>query len=489
MHDLKNIHAAMALEFPSLATDKSKFSSVDSRGTIKPLKILFVVRRAEMFRFQTILQALARCGHTVLFLFDKHWTRASDKELLVEFGNSMQTLVSRPAVARHDQWRTFLFFFRELRTYRRYLIVEHQSPFYLKRWAGYLPRRLRIIVQKKFVERLLKRNITGALFNFIERMIPPDATIVNDIIAFAPDVVFASPTTLRFSSSDLEYMKAAKALTIPTAVLALTWDNLTTKGLLHVIPDRLFVWNTIQKKEAEIQHNVRAKTIVITGSPTFDALFSNIKPSVSRENFCKQYDLKSEYPFILYLGTSKNLTPDERDLIKSLRYALDHAEDKCMKNMQIVMRPHPANSMVYQGFEQEGIVRIPKIGETPGTSEALQLFYDSLFYAIAAVGVNTSAMIDAIIWNKPVVAFLAPRYKETQLETQHFQQLLAYDVVERATTPEECVERIQVLYNGHDMRQEKRLKLVDEFIRPRGREYEVADIIVQEIEKLAYIKD
>lgn len=450
----------------------------------KSLKILFVIRGAEIFHFQAILRALARRGHRIIFLFDKRWTKPLDLKKVVEFAKGVSELEYRYAVARNDRWRVFLFFFRELRTYRRYLIGENQSPFYLKRWAGYLPRRLRITVERKPIAWLLKTNLVGRIFSLIEYMIPPDGAVVSDIRAIGPDAVFASPTNLRFSSCDLEYLKAAKTLHLPNAVFALTWDNLSTKGLLHIIPDRLFVWNETQKKEAVAQHHVPSSRIAVTGTPTFDALFQDLQPSMSREDFCKQYNLKSEDPFILYLGTSRNLAPDERELMRSLRAALDQSSDERMRRMQIVMRPHPANFKVYQEFEQKGFALVPRMGETPDTSHALQLFYDSLFYATAAVGVNTSAMIDAIILGHPVVAFLSPQYKETQSQTQHFQQLLGYDVVERAITPEECVGRILMLSEGNDTRGKKRDDFVMSFIRPRGRDRAVGEIIAEEIESI-----
>ena len=451
----------------------------------KPLKILFVVRAAEIFHHQAMLRILTSRGHSVLFLFDKHRSQPGDLKKVDEFAVGNSRMKHRPAVARNDKWCFFLFFLRELRTYRRYLVVEKQSPFYLRRWAGYLPRRLRSIVELWPVNWMLKLSIAGKMFALLERAIPPDARIMEDIRAFAPDVVFCSPTTLRFSSCDLEYLKAAVKLKIPSAVFALTWDNLTTKGLLHVVPDRLFVWNETQKKEAEIQHNVPCDRIVVSGSPTFDALFTDLKPSVTRDEFCVRYNLRSEDPFILYLGTSRNLAPDERDLIISLRRALDQSPDERMRRMQIAMRPHPANFRIYQDFGQKGITLVPKFGETPDTNSALQLFYDSLFYASASVGVNTSAMIDAIILGHPVVAFLSPQYNETQSQTQHFQQLLGYDVVERAVTAQECVERIKDLDEGRDTRKEKRRQFVSDFIRPQGIKKAVAEIIVDEIEKMA----
>ena len=64
-----------------------------------------------------------------------------------------------------------------------------------------------------------------------------------------PDIVLVSPL-VRFGSEQSDWVKSAKALGIPVGFPVFSWDNLTTKGIIHVAPDRVFVWNDVQKREA-----------------------------------------------------------------------------------------------------------------------------------------------------------------------------------------------------------------------------------------------
>ncbi len=70
----------------------------------------------------------------------------------------------------------------------------------------------------------------------IETLVPPDPGITRWLEDYRPDVVVASPFIFPVSK-ELEYIKAAKALSIPTVGAVLSWDNLTSKGTFHVIPD------------------------------------------------------------------------------------------------------------------------------------------------------------------------------------------------------------------------------------------------------------
>jgi hypothetical protein len=69
-------------------------------------------------------------------------------------------------------------------------------------------------------------------------------------------VVLVTPL-VELGSDQPDWIKSARALGIPVGFPVFSWDNLTTKGVLHVQPDRLFVWNDIQRREAIEYHNVR----------------------------------------------------------------------------------------------------------------------------------------------------------------------------------------------------------------------------------------
>ena len=84
-----------------------------------------------------------------------------------------------------------------------------------------------------------------------------------------PDVVVASPYIFSLSR-EVEYVKAARSLGIPTVVVVLSWDNLTSKGTFHVLPDLTLVWNSALAEEAASLHDVPKEKLVVTGAPVFD---------------------------------------------------------------------------------------------------------------------------------------------------------------------------------------------------------------------------
>ena len=69
-------------------------------------------------------------------------------------------------------------------------------------------------------------------------------------------------------------MKSARALGIPVGFPVFSWDNLTTKGIVHVHPDCVFVWNDVQKREATEYYGFRPRSVVITGAPRFDSFLA-----------------------------------------------------------------------------------------------------------------------------------------------------------------------------------------------------------------------
>ncbi len=53
-----------------------------------------------------------------------------------------------------------------------------------------------------------------------------------------------------------EIVKAARSLGIPSGFLVYSLDNLSNKARIHVAPDRTFVWNEFQAREAVELHGI-----------------------------------------------------------------------------------------------------------------------------------------------------------------------------------------------------------------------------------------
>lgn len=453
-----------------------------------PLRILFISRSATYIHsYASIMEALIRRGHTVRLLFDRRWSADDSFEPIELFRQQFPQFSYGWAVSRCDRWRNMLFYAREVRTYRRYLSVKEQvqSSYYKDRWKSYLPKKLQRIFARPVGKMMLMSKLCGLALAAFEKIVPSDAGIRADILGFNPDVVVPAPTNMRFSSADLEYLKAAKSLGIPTVLPVLSWDNLTTKGLIHVRPDLLLAWNEVQREEARVHHGIPSRRVKIIGAPVFDNWFRHLTPSTTRADFCAAHGLPQNVPYIVYLGSSSNMAEDETWLIRKLRGALDQAEDPAMREVSLVVRPHPGNFKIYANLALPKTWLIPREGVLPNMPEAVSCFYDTLHHAAAAVvGVNTSSVIETVIADKPVVTLLTDEYRKTQIETQHFQQLVETDALAQASTPEEGVLLLKQLIAGHDRWREKRAAFIKKYIRPFGRDRVAGEAAADEIEML-----
>ncbi len=452
----------------------------------KEKKILFVSRSADYFiYFKSIIEALCRRGFKVIFLYDVKWTeKASSAGILAQFKAENSAFDFAPAILRRDGWRKYLFHTRELLSYRSYLKGDRKNlrKFYHDRWKSYLPKTLQHLFDWRIARAILALPPAGWFLKLFESIAPPDAKIIDDIKKYGPDAVIASPVNLRFSSADLEYLKAAKHLKIPTALPVISWDNLTNKGLFHIFPDRLFVWNEAGKKEAVRQHHVPESSIKIIGAPLFDQWFSRLEPSQTREEFCGKNGLRAASPIILYLGSSVNIARDESWVIEEMRKGLDSFPE--LKNVQIIIRPHPANNRIYERLNLPSTYVIPKEGSLPSSKAALELFKDSLCFSVCTIGINTSGMLDAIIAGKSGMAFMPEIYKDSQMETRHFQHLFESGAMLGVKTGEEFAGAIKKLLSGHDDRKDKREAFIKNFIRPNGLGKTAGECAVEEIEEL-----
>lgn len=426
----------------------------------------------------------------MVVLFDKKWSkknRFSSAEILEELKKNYRKFDYSLVGSSRGFLRHILVPFRELRNYRRYLVVGGQSDFYRRDWIGFLPKKIRPALQKKnsIANYIIKSSAIGFLFRLAENFSPADSMIRAHIEKIKPDIVVVSPANMRHSSADLEYLKAAKALGIPTAVSVMSWDNLTVRGVIPVIPDLLLAWNKAQFEEAIEHHNIPKDLIRITGSPLFDDWFKKFDPSMSREDFARINNLRAGDPYVVYLGSSVNIAKDEVWLIEELRHAMDNSNYDRVHRTQLVIRPHPSNYHIYEHLEGDGIIIIPKKGTLPATSDARQLFYDSLYYSIGTVGINTSGMIDALINDKPCSAIMTEKYRQTQLEAVHFRQFLKEDCLEIAKAPEDFSEIVRSWLDGRDEKKNQRRAFVKNYIRPLGLDVPAGRAAADEIEKLA----
>jgi hypothetical protein len=370
---------------------------------------------------------------------------------------------------------------RELLNFANYLRPEHPAPGQARRWKGLVTPMVRKLIKLKPIGRLLPKPGFRRLLRRIESLIPPDRAIRDWLRMNQPDVVVASPYIFPLSR-EVEYIKAARTLGIPTAAIVLSWDNLTSKGTFHVLPDVTLVWNSLLADEAASFHDVPREKLIVTGAPTFDFWYI-MKPSLDYAAFARKVGIDASKPFVMYLCSSHFIAENEHRFVAEFARALrDYPETK---EVGIVVRPHPLNDAIWKGFILDGVEIWPRSGEWVDLPDAKQNYYDTLYHSAAVVGVNTSAFLEAAILDKPCITVLTESSKPRQSGLGHFQHLLNGDFLEIAQSYQKAAAIFADILAGRDARQAQRQRFVRNFIRPRGIDQPVSALMAQVIEGIA----
>jgi hypothetical protein len=113
----------------------------------------------------------------------------------------------------------------------------------------------------------------------------------------APDVLVATHLA-EWASPQGDYVHAASGLVSAPPSGSNSWDNLTNKGLVRDVPDRVLVWNDLQAAGAIELQGLPVERVRVTGAPAHDHWFTWTL-SRDRENFCSEVGLRADRPIVL----------------------------------------------------------------------------------------------------------------------------------------------------------------------------------------------
>lgn len=445
------------------------------------MKILFVLGGSAFFRFvDGIVRELAGGGHQVDVLSRSGVSPAMTRCAADVPAVSVAAFGEEPYVLK--RWISLA---RHLRTYRHWLEPEHRwSEFLRRRWAttefGFpssLRGAVRLLGLKRF-DALLQRLPAKALLEGCERRCPPNPRIVRWLRQSAPDLVVATPVIYpspRRFTTEVEFLKAAQRLGLPTAVLVASWDNLSMKGMFYVEPDLTLVWNEIQVREAVEFHGLAREQVVATGAPLFDPWFDG-RFAETREEFLNRSGLRARERYALYVESSL-ASGNEWGVVHQLATALDRRGSP--PELRVVVRRHPGRRDPWQPLEHPRLVLYPARAVLPDTEQTRRDYYSSIAHASAIVGINTTVFLEAAILDRPCISILTEEKAHFQSGLLHFHYLLDAGFLELASTPEAAAEHLSEICAGGDRNRGPRRRFVESFLRPAGRQLSAARIAAE----------
>jgi hypothetical protein len=476
------------------------------------MRVLLVIQRGTLLRFALLVPALAERGHEVHVALAGGAPPPQTVELAEEIRARYPGVTYGLCPTRTDSesWRQLAWMVRGMadlahnahpryakaRGLRRRTKKHVLRP--LERGDGFEPlaRRLALregtaLAKQTDAERS-RRTLERAAR--LEAAIPSDPAVDRFVLELRPDVVVATGT-FRHVSEEVEVLKSARRLGIPTGIFISSWDSLTNKGALKFVPERVFVWNEAQARDAEELHLIPRERIRLTGAHAFDDWFAR-SPTRTRDELLREVGLDPSRPYLAYLCSSGTIvgvpghrrttatSEGEAGFVSSWVQALRASADERLRGIGVIVRPHPNSKLDEEAIRFENVAVWPSGGAYPVAADARADFYDTLFHSEAVVGINTTSMIEAAIVGKSVLTVLVPEF--AQETTLHFHNLLAQNggFLHVAKTLDEHVAQLAHVLDEDEEGQERRRRFVEWFVRPAGIDRAAAPVAAEAIEEL-----
>jgi hypothetical protein len=455
------------------------------------LKILFSATHFGFLRnFQSTIRLLAERGHELHLLAERSDTIDGQKMADILAAEHPAITFERLRPSRHRIWYALAAGIRASLDYWRYLDPRWDHASKLRaRAAEQAPRFARIAAALPLTGSRRGLAALQGLFRRMERAMPPPDEVADVFQRVQPDILLLTPL-LYFGSRQVDQVRCARRLGIKTVLGVGSWDHLTTKGLIHEVPDRVLVWNEAQKGEAVALHGVPADRVVVTGSQAYDHWFAT-SPTLDRDAFCRQVGLDPARPILLYLCSSPFIAPYEVGFVRRWIAAIRGSDDPRLREANVLVRPHPQNAKQWEGVDLPAefahVAFWPKRGVNPIGGAARADYFDSMYHAEGVIGVNTSAMIESGIIGRPVYSVVTDEFADTQEGTLHFQHLKNVEggLLHLAPSLDAHLQQLgELLVDAEEQRQSAR-RFIQAFIRPLGLDIAATSVVVSEIERFA----
>lgn len=438
--------------------------------------------------FEGAIRLLAEQGHTIHLTTSIH-DRKVPKELLIRADNLAEEF---PGVTlgitqeREDTWATLESVLHSLRNFMRYQRPEYRNaPALAERAEKRVPKLVRALFKIPGMTSGPAVALFTKLFRLLDRAVPPDRAIMAELRESKPDVLVVSPI-VDLGSEQVSWLRAAKAVGIPSCLLVASWDNLTNKGLVLTPPDKVVLWNSFQKEEAVTMHGLPEASVVATGAQLYDQWFART-PTTDYPTFCARFGFDASKPTILYCGSSIFIARNEAEFVRRWLDTLRSSDIAAVAEANVLIRPHPMHQVPFEDLDVDAWGRVaihPRSGGMPVNEDAQAEYFDAIHHCTAVVGINTSALIEASIQGKRSFSVSDPTYAKTQEGTLHFRYLVEGGILRKAATFPEHLSHLEAeltrAKTGGDMDPEVEA-FVTSFLRPNGLDVPATPLVAQAV--------
>lgn len=277
-------------------------------------------------------------------------------------------------------------------------------------------------VRDRNLVKFFARRFVAALFGgsrlfrkflrILDSAVPIDRDVADIIRKHKPSLVLAPDIIL---ASDRLVLRAAKRVGVPTVGMVRSWDNLTAKGVIQVMPDWLISQTDVMKEEAIRFGDMDRKRIVVCGVSQFDEYWK--LPTKTREEFLHSLNIPTERRVILcapFFGEYSQSSGVM--LVQELASAID--DGRLPKDTHVLVRYRPEDLTVSDAPDTAHFnhprITVTKPYSVPFktnrgkpdfefTRSDVDLMVNSLRWSNVVITTISTLTVDAIALDKPVI--------------------------------------------------------------------------------------
>lgn len=249
-----------------------------------------------------------------------------------------------------------------------------------------------------------------SIIRFFEMFVPINADVVEALKKYKPDLVVVPDIVFPI---DRIFIRAAKKMNFYIMGLVRSWDNLTSKGVVQILPNKLVALNSIMKQEAIKYAGMKEKDIVVLGTPQYDHYFKSKNPS--REEFLKSLGIPLDRRLILCAPFFNDYTKSAVKIINTLTDAI--RDGRLPGDAHLLVRFRPNSAEIPEGrlnFSDHMTITHPcqlyfdNMGglvrrDHEFTESDVELLFNSLYFSDVTINTISTLSIDAAALDKPVI--------------------------------------------------------------------------------------
>ncbi len=239
--------------------------------------------------------------------------------------------------------------------------------------------------------------------------VEPEKRLAELFDTYKPGLLFASSLT----QFDFDVPAALEARRRGIRIIGMvrSWDNLSSHGLLRVVPDRFIFQNAFLKKMAIGYQAIDPLKVLmdVVGLPHYDRYQNPASLLESRQSFFERLGLDPAKKLILYGAMGDFLFPHEGEIADILENLIESGKIK--EDVQVIFRAHPKFTSPFERMKGMKHVR-PDRKATYLTGELKSVEFEeedskhlinSLYHSDLVVAGASTIALDSCLFGKPVI--------------------------------------------------------------------------------------